>query len=208
MSSFKKTVVFKVSPLRPDTRIITVLGAAIRNGALVAFPTETVYGLGANALDDAAMRKLCRVKERPAGKPFTLHISRTGDIRKMGCPVTGTAKALIAGFWPGPLTIILKARSGAKTGFRMPANRVALALIRAAGVPVAAPSANISGEEPPKDAGSVLKGLDGKIEFMLDAGPADIGTESTIIDLTEDPPKILRHGAISKKTIMKVIGNG
>ena len=201
----KRTVVLKVAPGHPDKRSIARAAKILRSGGLVAFPTETVYGLGANLLNKKGVEKLYKVKRRPKGKPFTVHIEDTSLIKKLGCEITKTAKALMDKYWPGPLTIILNCRSGQKTGFRMPGNKVALKLIKGSGVPVVAPSANISGEAPPTSAEGVLEQLDGKIDILLDAGPTDIGVESTVIDMTVTPPKILREGAISGRELLKVI---
>lgn len=200
----RKTVVIKVDPKNPDKEKIAQAAGIIRRGGLVAFPTETVYGIAANFLDERAIEKLYEVKERPAGKPFTIHIADVDIIKKsLGCEMTKEAGRLAKKFWPGPLTMVLRSSDGTKLGFRVPANNIALLLIKEAGVPIVAPSANISGKIPPKDAESVLKELDGKIDALLDGGPADIGIESTVIDMTEAPPKILRRGAISEEEILK-----
>jgi L-threonylcarbamoyladenylate synthase len=200
-----KTIVLKADARSLNKKIITQAAQAIRDGKLVAFPTETVYGIAANRLDAKAMGSLRAVKNRPDNKPFTVHISDTAMIKKMGCVVTQQAKILIDRFWPGPLTIILKADTGEKIGFRMPANIVALELIAAAGVPVVAPSANASGALAPTRPEEVLKELDGLIDILIDAGPADVGIESTVVDLTTAPPKILRQGAIKKEELNKVL---
>jgi len=198
----------KTAVLKVNSKNISLAAEILRNGGLVAFPTETVYGLAANLSDGRAMARLCRVKARPKDKPFTVHISDPKVIRKMGCSITKEARALMNRFWPGPLTVILKARDGGKIGFRMPDNRTALDLISEAGFPIAAPSANISGGRPPTTAKDVLKELDGKIDLVLDAGPAAIGVESTVIDMTVRPFRIIREGAISLKSISKAAGNG
>jgi len=185
--------------------VLDYAASAIRMGRLVAFPTETVYGIAANRLDRKAIRDLVKAKNRPVSKKFTVHISDLAMIGKMKCRVTKKAKRLIDKFWPGALTIILKSRTGEKIGFRMPANKVALSLIAEAGVPVIAPSANVSGKKPPTNAMQVLKELNGKIDLLLDAGPTDVGIESTVIDLTITPPKVLREGAISLKKLSKFL---
>jgi L-threonylcarbamoyladenylate synthase len=208
MSSLKNTVVLKVDPARPERKAILAAAKIIRLGGLVAFPTETVYGLAANCADKKAMARLCRVKKRPEGKPFTVHISGSAIIRKMGCRVTGEAKALMDKYWPGPLTLVLPAKGGKKIGFRMPANKVALELIKISRVPVAAPSANLSGSRPPVKASDVLKELDGKIDMLIDAGKTDVGVESTVIDMTVKPFKVLREGAIKEKAIRRAVHNG
>ena len=200
-----RTVVLKVVAARPSKKIIARAAKILRSGGLVAFPTETVYGLGANLLNKKGIARLYRVKRRPRGKPFTVHIENTLVIKTLGCKITKAAKTLADKYWPGPLTIILNCKNGKKIGFRMPDNKVALKLIKEAGVPVAAPSANISGEAPPTSAEDVLKQLAGSIDILLDAGPTEIGVESTVIDMTVTPPRILREGAISENELLKVM---
>jgi L-threonylcarbamoyladenylate synthase len=196
-----KTCVVKIDPKRPDKDLIDPAAKAIREGNLVAFPTETVYGIAANFFDEKAIKNLYRLKQRSRSKPFTIHIADIKTIDSLGCFVTKEALRLISKFWPGPLTIILKSKTDRTLGFRIPANKIALDLIRSAGVPIVAPSANISGDKPPTSAGEVLKDLDGKIDMLLDGGRTDIGIESTVVDLTVTPPKVLREGAIKKEEI-------
>jgi L-threonylcarbamoyladenylate synthase len=205
MRPLKKTAVFKVDPKAPSAAVIAHAAGAIRDGLLVAFPTETVYGIAANLLDAKALDRLYEVKRRFKGKPFTVHIADVKMIRDMGCPVSKKARRAIDKFWPGPLTIILKSKDGRKIGFRMPANKVALELISASAVPVVAPSANISGAKPPTDAKEVLRGLSGKIDILVDSGPTDVGIESTVVDLTVIPPAVLREGAIKRAAVMKAL---
>jgi len=197
--------IIKIDPVNPDREKIAIAARIIREGGLVIFPTETVYGLAANLLDEKAMERLCRVKARPKGKPFTVHISDLKMIRDMGCEITGKTEKLIAEFWPGPLTIILKSHKGRKTGFRMPANKIALELIRASGVPIVAPSANLSGKQAPATADEAIADLAGKIDMVIDGGNTGIGIESTIVDMTVTPPKILREGAIKSEIVLKLI---
>jgi L-threonylcarbamoyladenylate synthase len=199
------TLVLRVDPKRPDPAVIAYAAAGIRYGRLVAFPTETVYGLAAHRSDRRAIAALYAVKERPRGKPLTVHIADTAAIAKMGCVLTAEARALIRRYWPGPLTIILKARNGSKIGFRMPANRIAYELIRLAGVPVVAPSANLSGRKAPTDARGVLRGLKGRIDLVIDGGRTKVGVESTVIDLAVSPPRVLREGAIGTRQIEKIL---
>ncbi|MFA6610293.1 MAG: L-threonylcarbamoyladenylate synthase [Candidatus Omnitrophota bacterium] len=208
MSSLKRTIVLKIDPCAPDKKVI-VLGADIlRRGGLVAFPTETVYGLAANIDDRSAMRRLSRVKERPANKPFTVLIAGISSINKMNCSVTKRVRRLLNKFWPGPLTVVLGSAGGKKIGFRMPANKVALDLIRASAVPAAVPSANLSGRRPPTTAANVLAQLDGKIDLVIDAGKTEVGIESTVVDMTGDVPVILREGAIPKELVFRTLANG
>lgn len=198
-----KVYVVKIDPKNPDKGIIYSAAKAIKEGRLVIFPTETVYGIAANLFDSNAVDNLYRIKERPRNKPFTVHVSDKDMIEKLGCAVTEEASRLMEKFWPGPLTIILNAADGKTIGFRMPANKVALELIRAAAVPVIAPSANLSGEKPPVSAEEAVKGLEGKVDIVLDGGKTAIGIESTVVDLTMLPPKILREGAIKAEEIKK-----
>ena len=200
-----RTVVLKVDPLSPNKKSIARAAEVLRSGGLVAFPTETVYGLGADLLNEKAIARLYKVKDRPKGKPFTVHINDVSAIKKLGCRISKEAKVLMDKYWPGPLTIILNCKDGQNVGFRMPDNRVALNLIRESGVPVVAPIANISGKEPPTTAEDVLDQLDGKIDMLLDSGPARVGIESTVIDMTVTPPKILREGAIKSSAISRQI---
>jgi len=201
----KKTPVLKINPNKPDKKVIRYGAKVIKKGGLVAFPTETVYGIAANLLKEKALDKLYRVKRRPRSKPFTVHIADLGSIKDMGCRIEEETKALIDEFWPGPLTIILRSENGTKIGFRMPYSKVALDLIKAAKVPVVAPSANISGKHPPKSAAEVLSQLDGKIDLLIDSGRTKVGVESTVVDLTVRPFKVLREGAIKKETISKAL---
>ena len=145
------------------------------------------------------------MKDRPKGKPFTVHIADTAIIKKMGCPVTKEARMLIDKFWPGPLTVILRSKGGKKIGFRMPDNKVALELIKKSKVPVVAPSANIGGRKAPTSAPDVLADLKGKIDIVIDSGRTSLGIESTVVDLTESPPVILREGAIKKDQIFRLL---
>ncbi len=192
-------------------------GAGIINwGGLVAFPTETVYGLGANAFDADAAKKIYAAKGRPSDNPLIVHVCCKEDILLAAEFVTPAAEKLIDAFCPGPLTIILNKSSripveitgGLDTvAVRIPDNPVALSLIKAAGVPVAAPSANSSGKPSPTRASHVLYDLGGKIDLILDGGPCRYGIESTIIDMTVEPPVILRPGSITKVMLEDVIGD-
>lgn len=195
----------KVNSAQPEAAKIEKAALILRNGGLVAFPTETVYGLGANMLDKDAIKKVYRIKNRPKGKPLTIHIADVKILKKMVGRIPSSAKKLIAKFWPGPLTLVLKDKTSKKTGFRIPDNRIAFLLIKEAAVPVVAPSANISGKRPPTDAQEVLKNLSGKIEMVLDGGKTQIGVESTVVDLSGRQYKILREGAISEEEIRRII---
>ncbi|MBU4377069.1 MAG: threonylcarbamoyl-AMP synthase [Candidatus Omnitrophica bacterium] len=196
-----KTEVLKVDAGTSGKEAIKKAAAVIKEGGLVAFPTETVYGLGADYLNENALKRLYEVKVRPPNKPFTVHISDLGILDKLSCEISEKAGRLIKKFWPGPLTLIFKAKDGAKVGVRMPSNKIALDFIAACGTPIAAPSANISGKRPPTDAAEVLSVLDGKIELILDGGKTEIGVESTVLDVSAEPYKILREGAVKKAEI-------
>lgn len=205
MRSLKTTLILKIDPVAPDVKLIKYAAGVLKEGGLVAFPTETVYGLGANFLNKDAIARLYSVKKRPNNKPLTVHIAGIAQIRALGCIFDARARKLAKKFWPGPLTMVLRRKKGTPVGFRMPANKVALNLIRASGVPVVAPSANLSGEKPPTDARQVLAGLNGKIDVLLDSGRTDVGVESTVVDMTAEPIVILRQGAVKESMIKKVL---
>ncbi|MDP3730287.1 MAG: L-threonylcarbamoyladenylate synthase [Candidatus Omnitrophota bacterium] len=200
-----KASVIKIDPVNPDKKNIAAAAKVIREGGLVIFPTETVYGIAANFLDAKAIERLYAVKARPSVKPFTVHISDPDMIRDMGCVISAMAEKLMARFWPGPLTIILRSDKAEKIGFRMPANKIALELIRASGVPVVAPSANLSGRPAPVTAQDAIADLGGKIDMVIDGGRTEIGLESTVVDLTADPFKVLRAGAIKEEELSKTV---
>ena len=190
-------------------------GEILKNGGLVAFPTETVYGLGGNALDPAASKRIYAAKGRPSDNPLIVHIARLQSLERVARVIPETAKKLAAAFWPGPLTMILEKQpevpfettGGLDTvAVRMPDHPAALALIEAGGGFVAAPSANLSGRPSPTSAAHVLRDLDGRIDAVIDGGNGRIGLESTIVDLTVCPPVILRPGYITQDMLASVIG--
>lgn len=191
-----RTTVIKIDPKNPEREAIKEAAAVIKNGGLVAFPTETIYGLGADYFNENALNRLYEVKERPRNKPFTALISDLKALDRLSCEISERAGGLIKKFWPGPLTLIFNTKDGARVGARMPSNKIALAFIAACGAPIAAPSANISGKKPPANAAEVLLGFDGKIDLILDGGKTEIGVESTVLDVSAEPYKILREGAI------------
>ena len=199
-----KTEIIKVDAKRPSTDILKKAAAIIKKGGLVAFPTETVYGLGADYMNKKAIQRLNEVKKRPKDKPFTIHIADIESLYELSCNISIFAKHLIERFWPGPLTLIFPTASGEKIGVRMPRNEIALKFISACGAPIVAPSANISGNRPPSNAREVLKDLDGKIDLLLDAGETEVGIESTVVDVSTTPHNVLREGAISKDQIAGV----
>lgn len=190
-------------------------GEVIRNGGLVAFPTETVYGLGGNALNSEASKLIYAAKGRPSDNPLIVHISDISELAPIVKEIPEDAKKLADRFWPGPLTMIFNKNEivpDSTTGglstvaVRMPSHPVAMAFIKAAGCPIAAPSANVSGRPSPTTAEHVIGDLDGRIEIVLDGGPVDIGLESTIVDVTGDTPMILRPGYINQEMLNEVVG--
>ncbi len=200
----------------PDSQEAIGRAAAIlRGGGLVALPTETVYGLGANALDAEAVASIFAAKQRPAWDPVIVHISEMAMLEGLVEEIPEAARRLMEAFWPGPLTLLLR-RTGAVpdavtagralVGVRMPAHPVALELIRQAGIPVAAPSANLFGHTSPTTAEHVLEDLDGRIDAVLDAGPAGLGVESTVLDPCQSPVVIYRPGGVTALQIQAVAG--
>lgn len=188
---------------------------AIRKGQLVAFPTETVYGLGANALNPEAVLSIFTAKGRPNDNPLIVHIAELGMLKPLVAEIKPAVLKLIAAFWPGPLTLVLPKSSlvppeitaGLDTvAVRMPDHPIALALIQQAGVPIAAPSANRSGKPSPTLAEHVLEDMSGRIPWIIDAGACRVGLESTVLDMTGDIPTILRPGGITPEMIEQVIG--
>jgi L-threonylcarbamoyladenylate synthase len=209
------TIILEVNREKPETGKIRAAAEVIRKGGLVAFPTETVYGLGADALNAKAVKRIYAAKKRPLDNPIIVHVASKREIRQLVEEIPVKAEKLMTVFWPGPLTLVLKASEKvpeATTGglgtvaVRMPKHNVALALIRESGVPIAAPSANLSGRPSPTAANHVKQDLNGRIEMILDGGPTSIGVESTVLDLTVDPPQILRPGGTPYEELLKVLG--
>lgn len=210
-----ETKVEKIEQTQMNMDIINAAGQILKQGGLVAFPTETVYGLGANALDEEAARKTYAAKGRPSDNPLIVHIASLEDLYPITKKVPEKAVALAEKFWPGPLTMIFEkselvpygTTGGLETvAVRMPDNEVALALIRAGGGYVSGPSANKSGRPSPTMARHVLDDLEGRIDMILDGGPVHIGVESTIVDMTVEPPMILRPGAVTKEMLEETVG--
>ena len=208
------TEVVRVDPARPNQEDISRAAACLRRGGLVAFPTETVYGLGAHALDRAAVRRLFEAKGRPANDPLIVHVSAFERVATLVVSLPEQAALLAARFWPGPLTLVmrrapsvpLEVTAGLDTvAVRVPAHPVARALLLAASLPVAAPSANLFSRPSPTLAAHVLDDLNGRIDMVLDAGPTPVGVESTVLDLTVDPPVVLRPGAISVEMLRTAV---
>jgi L-threonylcarbamoyladenylate synthase len=208
------TTVLPIDPANPQQDILTRAAETLRLGRLVAFPTETVYGLGANALDPDAVARIFAAKGRPATNPLIVHAASIDQAKHLA-EWSENAQRLAVRFWPGPLTLVLPKRSvvpniitagGFTVAVRMPAHPVALGLIGAAGVPRAAPSANRSTHLSPTRAEHVLAGLEGRIDMILAGGPTAGGLESTVLDLTTEPPQILRPGLVAPSDLEVVVG--
>ncbi len=197
-----------------DKASLEKAGEIIRNGGVVAFPTETVYGLGASAFDDEAVRKIYKAKGRPSDNPLIVHIADVADVEKVCRDVPESAKKLLDAFAPGPFTLILKkmpnisdtVTAGLDTvGVRIPSHPVAREFLRTAKVPIAAPSANLSGKPSPTKAEHVIRDMTGRVDAIICGGAASVGVESTIIDMTSDVPTILRPGGITKAQLLEVL---
>jgi L-threonylcarbamoyladenylate synthase len=201
--------------LEATPEALTRAAEVIRAGGLVAFPTETVYGLGADALSAAAVARIFEAKERPKGNPLIVHVADATALDEVAVRVTDRAREVVASFWPGPLTLVLDRAAAVPlitTGgldtvaVRAPAHPVAQALIRAAGRPLAAPSANRSGRPSPTRAPHVLEDLGGRIELILDGGSTSVGLESTVLDMTTEPPTMLRPGGVTLEQLEAHLG--
>lgn len=207
--------VVKVDPQSPSPQAIERAAVILRTGGLVAFPTETVYGLGGHALDPQAVRKIFAVKERPGWDPLIVHVRDLAMARPLMKRLVSQFELLASRFWPGALTLVVEksaqvpaeVTAGRPTiALRMPWHPVAAALLDAAGVPIAAPSANRFGRPSPTRAEHVVEDLGERVELILDAGPTPIGVESTVLDLTQSPPALLRAGVVSREDLEKVLG--
>ena len=201
--------------LEATPEALTHAAEVIRAGGLVAFPTETVYGVGADALSAAAVARIFEAKERPRGNPLIVHVADATALDEVAVRVTDRAREVVASFWPGPLTLVLDRAAAVPlitTGgldtvaVRVPAHPVAQGLIRAAGRPLAAPSANRSGRPSPTRAPHVLEDLGGRIELILDGGSTSVGLESTVLDMTTEPPTLLRPGGVTLEQLEAHLG--
>ncbi|HZK40502.1 MAG TPA: L-threonylcarbamoyladenylate synthase [Atribacterota bacterium] len=210
-----KTKILKINSQKIDLAKVKIAAEEIKKGKLVAFPTETVYGLGADALNKKAVAKIFQAKERPFNDPLIVHIADIKELYRLSRQVPPVALKLAKVFWPGPLTLVLK-KSELVPGIvtadldtvavRMPADNIALNLIREAKTPIAAPSANLFGRTSPTTAQHVADDLGGKIEMIIDGGKTKVGVESTVLDVTVEPVRVLRAGGISLERLKEVVG--
>ncbi len=208
------TDVIRVDPRKPEADLIARAADCLRRGGLVAFPTETVYGLGVHALDRAAVKRAFEAKRRPTHDPLIVHVASLSDVEPLVVNIPHSARMLARCFWPGPLTLVLRrsalvpdeVTAGLDTvAVRVPAHPVAQALIDAAAIPIAAPSANLFSRPSPTNADHVLQDLSGRIDIVLDGGATTVGVESTVIDLSGPVPTILRPGAVTLEKLMGVV---
>jgi L-threonylcarbamoyladenylate synthase len=209
-----ETRLIKISTKNPEPHLVEEAARVLKEGGLVAFPTETVYGLGGNGLDSEACKKIYIAKGRPSDNPLILHISQISELRPIVREIPPSAQKLMDAFWPGPLTLIfpksdivpMAATGGLDTvAVRFPSHPVAMAIIRQSGLPIAGPSANSSGKPSPTRASHVEFDLSGKIDMIVDGGAAEWGLESTIVDVSGEVPVILRPGAITKEMMEAVV---
>lgn len=209
-----KTKIIKINESNIEKHLIEEAANIIKNGGLVGFPTETVYGLGANGLNIEAVEKIFIAKGRPQDNPLILHISSIDQLRELVEEIPDIAKTCIDKFWPGPLTILFKKSNRVPeiitaslntVAIRMPKNNIALELINLANTPIAAPSANISGRPSPTSAKHVVEDLNGKIDMIIDGGITGIGLESTVLDLSATIPTILRPGGVTEEELRQII---
>jgi L-threonylcarbamoyladenylate synthase len=210
-----KTKILLINPKKIDFTMIKTAAEEIKKGNLVAFPTETVYGLGADAFNESAVVKIFQAKGRPFNDPLIAHIADIKELYRLSKHVPPVALKLAKVFWPGPLTLILKKSESVldiitadldTVAVRMPADNIALSLIREAKTPIVAPSANLFGRTSPTTAQHVADDLDGKIEMIIDGGKTKVGVESTVLDITAKPVQVLRAGGVSVEKLKEVIG--
>ncbi len=209
-----ETKIIPINETHIDTEALRPAAELIASGGLVAFPTETVYGLGANALNEEAVQRIFKAKGRPSDNPLIVHVAEKADVLSIASQIPEAAQKLMDTFFPGPLTIILPKREGispavtaglGSVAVRMPVHPVARELIRLAGVPVAAPSANLSGKPSPTEARHVAEDMAGRIDAIIDGGVCSVGVESTVVDLTGDHAVVLRPGGVTFEQIQAVL---
>ena len=205
----------KVNPRYPQRHWLQKAATILRTGGLVAFPTETVYGLGADALDPVAVEKIFRAKQRPGWDPLIVHVRDLAMAESLALEMPASFRQLATAFWPGPLTLVVKKNvrvpdavtaGRPNVAVRMPRHPVATMLLAEAGLPIAAPSANQFGRPSPTRAEHVVADLGARVNLILDAGPTQLGVESTVLDLTQSPPAILRPGGVTREQLTAVIG--
>ena len=210
-----KTKILEINPKKIDLAKIKIAAEEIKKGNLVAFPTETVYGLGADALNEQAITKIFQAKERPFNDPLIVHIADVKELNRLSKHIPPLALKLAKVFWPGPLTLVMKKSelvsdiitAGLDTvAVRMPADNIALSLIRESQTPIVAPSANLFGKISPTSAQHVEDDLSGKIKMIIDGGKTKVGVESTVLDVTVEPVQVLRAGGISVEQLKKITG--
>lgn len=211
-----ETKLVQVDRIPVDNEIVAQATAVFRSGGLVAFPTETVYGLGANALSETAVRRIFTAKGRPANDPIIAHIPTPDALPQLATDIPNIAFQLAEQFWPGPLTLVLPKAAhvpdsltsgGPTVAIRCPNHHIAQALLRAVGTPIGAPSANRFGHTSPTTAQHVLADLDGRIDLIIDGGPTQVGVESTVLDVTQAVPVLLRPGGVTVEALTAVIPN-
>jgi tRNA threonylcarbamoyl adenosine modification protein (Sua5/YciO/YrdC/YwlC family) len=200
----KSAIIVKVDPLNPQTQYLEQAAEVLKAGGLVIIPTETVYGIAVNMLDTKAVERLYALKERPKNKPFSLHIAEQEKISEFATEIPVAAYKLMKKFWPGPLTLIFKSQDSGTIGIRLPDNRIARQVIALAGVPVACPSANITGSAPATNFPEAILVLREAVDFAIDAGETKLKTESTIVDVSVRPPRLLREGWIKNSEIERI----
>lgn len=209
-----ETIIIRVTS-KEDKEQLLKAASTLKKGGLVAFPTETVYGIGANALNLDSIKQIYKAKGRPSDNPLIVHVADSSEVTKYVKYIPKVAKILMEAFWPGPLTLVFekndiisnKITGGLKTiAIRIPENTIAREIIKLSGLPIAAPSANISGRPSPTSAKHVIEDLNGQVDMIVDGGESSIGIESTVLDLTTDIPMILRPGGTTKAMIESVIG--
>jgi L-threonylcarbamoyladenylate synthase len=209
------TLMWRIDPSRPDPALLTEAAARLLRGELVAFPTETVYGLGANAFDAEAVQRIFAAKGRPFSDPLIVHVASADEVGMVAADFPADARRLAEAFWPGPLTLLLPRHPAlpaevtaglTAVAVRVPRHPVALGLLRACGFPLAAPSANRFGHTSPTTANHVQADLEGMVHVILDAGSTPVGIESTVLDLQTTPAVILRPGGVTREQLQAVIG--
>ncbi|NOX97970.1 MAG: threonylcarbamoyl-AMP synthase [Nitrospirae bacterium] len=208
------TKILKIDPEEPEPEKIEEAARVVRSGGLLAFPTDTVYGLGADVFNEKAVERVFKAKERSKDKPLSILVADFAEMESLVEDITPQALMLASYFWPGALTLVFKAgrkvpslltSDAHKVGIRIPDNKVALALIRATGTSVTGSSANLSGDIEPLEAGEVRRELGEKIELIIDGGRAKLGRPSTVVDISNDQPRVLRRGIISWRRVKEVL---